>query len=168
MQFPKIAALASMVLAVSAAPAANYGTPSSTTSKVAATSANTATATSTASPFINQCANVGLTVLDCTQLLNIAALNDNSVNVGGNLTAPAGAVNNGQQFVNKCDNLGVSVADCAQVLNLAILDGNSIDIDLGSLTDLLDSLNLGGLVGGLLSAVGSLVGGLIAIPAGLL
>lgn len=178
MQFPKILAFASMVLAVSAVPNYKPSTTTSTTVKptttakptttsTKATSSPTPTGTNNGGQFLTQCENVGLSVLDCTDLLNIAALNGNHVNVGGTTTPPPGAVNNGAQFLTECRNLGISVADCAEVLNLAILNGNSIDIDLTSLTNLLTSLGLSGLLANLLKGLGGLLGtSLIAIPAG--
>jgi len=114
---------------------------------------------------MNQCNNKGISVADCTQLLNIAALNGNSIVVGGTASAASsGSVNNGQQFVNKCNNVGISILDCAQLLNIALLNGNSIDISLAELTSLLSTL---GLPTGVLSGLAPLGTGLISVPTGL-
>lgn len=200
-------AFATMLMAVSAAPNYKHTTSKHTTSTTShhsttPTPTKTTTTTTTAASatptinngqtFVNQCVNTGVSVADCTQLLNIAALNGNSVNVGGTSTATptAGSVNNGQQFLNECKhtpdsqtpdkgwventanlclgaNVGVSILDCAQLMNLALLNGNTIDISLADITALLADLGLSGLLGGLLptAAAGT---GLIALPTGIL
>ncbi|KAK3067033.1 hypothetical protein LTR53_016326, partial [Teratosphaeriaceae sp. CCFEE 6253] len=137
---------------------------SSTISTKASSTSSSAAATSTANngqQFLNKCTNFGISVADCSQFLNIAALNGNSVAVGGTSAPPAGAVNNGQQFVNKCNNVGVSILDCAQLLNVAILNGNSIDISLTDLTSLLTSL---GLPTSLASILPVSAAGLVSLP----
>lgn len=141
-------------------------TPKTTASKTATSSAPAST--NNGQVFVNKCTNLGISVADCTQLLNIAALNGNNVNVGGNTgssSAPGpGSVNNGQKFLNQCKNVGISILDCAQLLNLAILNGNNIDISLAELTDLVNALGLNaGALTGLLTGSG----GLVKVPAGL-
>jgi len=114
---------------------------------------------------MNQCNNMGISVADCSQLLNIAALNGNSIVVGGTASAASsGSVNNGQQFLNKCNNVGISILDCAQLLNIALLNGNSIDISLAGLTSLLSTL---GLPTGVLPALEPVGTGLVSVPTGL-
>jgi len=114
---------------------------------------------------MNQCNNMGISVADCTQLLNIAALNGNSIVVGGSASAaPSGSVNNGQQFLNQCNNVGISILDCAQLLNIALLNGNSIDISLTELTSLIGVL---GLPTGVLSGLEPTGTGLVSVPTGL-
>jgi len=104
---------------------------------------------------MNQCENCGVSVGDCSQFLNIALLNGDSINVGGSSTAApsSSSVNNGQEFVNHCNNSGISIFDCAQVLNVAALNGLTIDISMTDLEALLAQLGtsttaLGGLTGG--------------------
>ncbi|TKA65600.1 hypothetical protein B0A55_11133 [Friedmanniomyces simplex] len=143
--------------------------PSTSTGTSTSTSTNTAaSATPTINNgqiFINQCTNTGVSIADCSELLNIAALNGNSINVGGSASPSSGSVNNGQQFLNQCNNYGISVLDCAELLNFALLNGNSIDISLGALTSLLSSLGLpSGILGGLLPS-GS-AGSLVSLPTG--
>lgn len=98
-----------------------FATP--TTPKSTKTTKTTAVATPTpvnnGGQFITQCVNVGLSVADCTDLLNIAALNGNSINIGGGGGSGSGMtpVNNGAQFFTKCANLGISVLDCAEVVS---------------------------------------------------
>ncbi|RMX79811.1 hypothetical protein D0869_08032 [Hortaea werneckii] len=149
-----------------------FATP--TTPKSTKTTKTTAVATPTpvnnGGQFITQCVNVGLSVADCTDLLNIAALNGNSINVGGGGGSGSGTtpVNNGAQFFTKCANLGISVLDCAEVANIAILNGNNIAIDLSFLTDLLKQLGVSGLLAGIIGLLTRTVNGLVLIPGGLL
>ena len=175
---------ATMLVAVSALPNKPVTTTSTTTTKwtTSTTKATSAKPTSTihtttttgAAPaptnngavFINQCKNYGISIADCTSLLNIAALNGNTVVVGGSpSSSPAAPVNNGLLFLNECKNFGISVLDCAELLNLALLNGNTIDINLQAVVSLLAALGIPtGILGGILPT-GT---GLITLPTGLL
>ncbi|KAL9105615.1 MAG: hypothetical protein Q9227_009227 [Pyrenula ochraceoflavens] len=173
MRFQSIFALAALAGAAFAVP---NGPKTSSTWKTTSTKAPTSTkATTTAKPtstpvnngqqFVNKCENFGISIADCTELLNIALLNGATVNVGGSATPSAGAVNNGQQFLNECKNFGISVLDCAELLNIAALNGLTIDIDLSDITSLLGALGIPtGILGGLLPTST----GLITLPTGIL
>lgn len=173
MHFNSLTTLATVLAAVCALPtepteASSHPSPCSSSSSVTA-----APAVNNGQIFLNDCTNRGISIADCTQLLNIAAVNGNDIDGRINIlsddddddsgstgtTPTSGNVNNGQLFVNKCRNIGISVLNCAQLLNLAILNGNNINIDvdalnsLGGLLDdgLLDDSLLGdGLLGDIL------------------
>ncbi|GAB1734697.1 hypothetical protein NU195Hw_g7012t1 [Hortaea werneckii] len=147
---------------------ASWSNPLSTkTTKTTAVA--TPTGTNNGGQFITQCVNVGLSVADCTDLLNIAGLNGNSISIGGGGSGSGTTpVNNGAQFFTKCANLGISVLDCAEVANIAILNGNNIAIDLSFLVDLLKQLGVPGLLAGLIGLLTRTVNGLVLIPGGLL
>ncbi|CZT18443.1 uncharacterized protein RCC_04288 [Ramularia collo-cygni] len=136
-----------------------------TTFKTTTSPTPSGTTPSNGQNFLNKCLNLGISIADCTQLANIAALNGNTIIIGG-LTPPGpGSVDNGQQFLNKCTNVGISILDCAQLLNIALLNGNNIDISLAELVDLVKALGLGeGILGGLLTGWG----GLVNFPVGLI
>jgi len=141
---------------------------------------STASKTTSASPTptinngnqaLNKCLNFGISLLDCTELLNIAALNGNSISIGGPAKAGVTPVNNGNQFKNECANIGLSIADCAEVLNLAILNGNAVYISLADITALVAQLgiSLSGVLGTILGGLGGILGGaLFPIPANVL
>ncbi|KAI6842197.1 hypothetical protein KC340_g1892 [Hortaea werneckii] len=156
---------ATAALSVFATPTTPKSTKTTKTTAVA-----TPTGTNNGGQFITQCVNVGLSVADCTDLLNIAGLNGNSISVGGGGGSGSGTtpVNNGAQFFTKCANLGISVLDCAEVANIAILNGNNIAIDLSFLTKLLKQLGVSGLLAGLIDLLTRTVNGLVLIPGGLL
>lgn len=107
---------ATMLMAATAIP--TNPKPTSTkkeasTTKAAPTKTTAASATPTGNngnQFVNQCANLGISILDCTELGNIAALNGNSVSIGGPPAKGVTPVNNGQQFLNQCANFGISIA----------------------------------------------------------
>jgi len=138
-----------------------------TTSSVAkptTTSAQTTSTKASASPsstpinngnqFTNQCVNVGVSIADCTELLNIAgmssvprsrdmmkltswtALNGNTVIVGGSGSSSTTPVNNGQQFLNQCANFGISILDCSELINLvSAIDWTDLwEVDVSTLT----------------------------------
>ncbi|KAJ9620208.1 hypothetical protein H2203_007973 [Taxawa tesnikishii (nom. ined.)] len=186
MRSQSILALAAILMTATALPNATP-TSSKTSSKISSKTSSQHSSTSThsttssktsvaasATPtinngqvFVNQCNNSGVSIADCTELLNIAALNGNQVVIGGTTTsAAAGSVNNGQLFLNQCQNSGISVLDCAELLNIALLNGNQIDISLGAIESLLALVGLPTqLLGGLL---GTATSKLIAIPTGVL
>ncbi|KAK4555741.1 hypothetical protein LTR86_006961 [Recurvomyces mirabilis] len=97
-----------------------------------------------------------LEAAECSQLLNIAALNGNSANAGEISTTP---VNSGQQFFDQCKSDGISLLQCAQIANLAILSGNNLAIDLAGLQNILSGLGLS--VTSLLNGLTTLLGGLV-------
>jgi len=179
-------AWAAMVMAAVAIPTIPKSTstfttwPATTTAKATSTAHPSSTKTTAASPTptinngnqaLNKCLNFGISILDCTELLNIAALNGNSISIGGPAKSGVTPVNNGNQFKNECANIGLSIADCAEVLNLAILNGNAVYISLTDLTALVAQLgiSLSGVLGTLLGGLSAILGGaLFPIPAGLL
>lgn len=144
--------------------------PTSTTQSATTTSKTTSASpapTNNGGVFINQCQNYGISIADCTSLLNIAALNGNTIIVGGSggSGGSSAPVNNGLLFLNQCKNVGISVLDCAELLNIALLNGNTIDINLQAVVSLLAALGVPtGILGGLLPT-GT---GLITLPTGLL
>ncbi len=79
----------------------------------------------------------GISIPQCAQLANIAALNSNTFNIDGTSTGSSGSVNNGQEFFNQCSNSGISVLQYGQLLNVAILNGNAVNIALGGLASLI-------------------------------
>lgn len=164
-----IFAFATLLVAAAALPNGQTTTKSTSasTSHASTTTSSTSTAASAiptvnnGQTFVNQCNNTGLSIADCTSLLNIALLNGATIVVGSG-SPSSGAVNNGQEFLNQCSNFGVSVLDCAQLLNIAAFNGLNIDISLSALTSLLSAL---GLPTGLLALLGS-GSKLISLPLG--
>ena len=144
---------------------ASTSTKAPTSTKGSTTAKPTPTGVNNGQQFLNKCENFGISVADCSQLLNIALLNGATVVVGGSATPSAGAVNNGQQFLNECKNFGISILDCAQLLNIAALNGLTIDIDLADIVSVLGALGIPtGILGGILPT-GT---GLITLPTGIL
>lgn len=155
---------------------------SSSTSQSSSSTSSTASATPTNNGqiFTNQCnSTTGLSIAQCAELLNIAALNDANINAdanilssgsgsgsgsqngstSGNSTTSPGNTNNGQQFLNQCQDFGASLLQCTRLLNLAILNGGNINI-------LVNVLSLLGFLLGV--PVTALPGGLVAVPTALL